>query len=160
MVDLKPILDIRNTRLDDLRRQEQTAIVAFAAARDAVAEARRKMQDYADEIRTLEVDLLRELVDTELTGADFATFQAKLDQAEKKARELAEDHRLATEEQTEKETALLETRRERTGAQSKVNRIGELKKLIDEERRAEAVRTEDAESDEFVEMMPRRNGPF
>lgn len=160
VVDLSPILDIRNSRLDDLRKQEKTATGTFAQAQAKVDEARQKMQDYADEIRTLEVDLLRELLNTELSGADFTAFQSKLDQAEKKAKDLAEQHRQAEEARSEAEKDLLERRRERTEAQSKATRIAELKKLLDEEKRAEAVRKEDAEGDEFVDSMPRRKGNF
>lgn len=160
MVDLTPILNIRGARLDDLRKQEKKAAAGYAAAAARVEEARRQMQDYAEEIRTLELDLLRELLNTELTGVDFTKFQSKLDQAEKKAKRLAEDHREASEGQTEAERELLERRRERAAAQSKANRIGELKTILDEERRAEAVRKEDAEGDEFIDMMPRRKGAF
>jgi chromosome segregation ATPase len=158
VVDLTPILNIRSSRLDDLRKQEQKSAVQHAAARAKVDEAQKQVQDYADEVRTLEVDLLRELLNTELTGADFTKFQSKLDQAEKKAKRLAEEHREAREEETEAERELLDRQRDRTVAQSKANRIGELKKILDEERRAEAIRKEDAEGDEFIDMMPRRTG--
>ncbi|MCU0910042.1 MAG: type III secretion protein [Rhodobacteraceae bacterium] len=160
MVDLSPILDIRNTRLDDLRKDEKAETAAYADATREVHEARTRMEDYAREILTLEVDLLRELVGTELTNADFAKFKAKLEEAEKKAKELAEDLRLANERMAEAERSLLKARQARVQAQSKVNRIGELKKILDEERRAEAIAREDAEGDDFVDMMPRRRGLF
>lgn len=160
MVDLTPILNLRTSRLDDLRKQEQKAAAGHLAAAAKVDEARQKMQDYADEIRTLEVDLLRDLLNTELTGADFTAFQSRLDQAEKKAKRLAEDHREASEARDDAERELLERRRDRAEAQSRTNRIGELKKILDEERRTEAIRKEDAEGDEFIDMMPRRKGAF
>lgn len=158
MIDLARVIAIRGDKVDKLRRVERTAGQACGAARDAVFKAREDMDLYAESIKTLEVDLLTELVDTEMTSLDFTAFEGKLKAAADKAIELSEAFEEANEKLRLAEIELEEARAETREASSKLNRISELNNLIEEEKNAEDARAEDAESDAFVETMTGREG--
>ncbi len=153
MTDLDRIMELRGRRRDTLKRAEQAAQDMCNVARDRVRRTRSAMDEYAEEVRTLELDLLRELMNTELRKTDFDEFREKLEAAEKKARDLAGRNDEAQKALSKAERAVDRARRDARRVEAKLNRMSQLQKLRREEAADAAIRAQDAESDDIADML-------
>ncbi|MGL6209791.1 MAG: hypothetical protein ACRC14_08185 [Paracoccaceae bacterium] len=158
MADLSRILEIRNRKLGKARRAEADAMSAMQRGRHDLGIAQEAVDAFADEIRTLEIDLLRELVESELTKADFGRLESRLKQAEDLARKLAMGLEMAAATLSRRETEAQDARSERREMQSKTARVDELVKLQTDEARVAALREEDAEIEAIAEVISARRG--
>ena len=155
MDDFTAIIGIRQRKADALRRVETASNTACDAARMRLAETRDAKLAYLEEIRTLEIDLLTELVNSEITIGDLGKLEATLLAAEQKAKALAADHDLALAQLLEREAEVEAARLDRRVATSKLNRISEIDRgLRALQTQLDAARQE-TELEEFVETMPR-----
>lgn len=157
MLDFTKIIEIRDKKLKDHRRKEKKAISECNQARDSVQAAKKAVDDFAAEIKNLEVELINDLLNTEISITDIGILNSKLEEAEKKAQRLVNEHQQAESELADAEKRLEQIRQERIKAQSKLNKISELDNVLAEERREGLIAAEDAQMDAFVETM--RPGP-
>jgi hypothetical protein len=153
MVDFKRILDIRARKLEDQRREEKQMLIACAAYRQKVQDSRIAMENYMEEIKTLEIDLLNEFVNQKMAVPDLNKLQAELDKAEDKATRLSADYTSALEYLKVAEKAMEEERRKRFILQSKHNKISEIHRIKEEEAKNRSISAEEAAIDDFVETM-------
>jgi chromosome segregation ATPase len=153
MDDLSRVLALRQRRCATLRRAEASAKDRVTVARERVRSVRQSMDDYAAQIRTLEIDLLTELMRTELKKADFDAFREKLDAAERRARRLAERLEEATKALLAAERQIDSARRARREMEAKANRIAEVRNVIAQEAAQEEAGALDAEMDEIAEAL-------
>ncbi len=158
MADLSRVLEIRDRRLTKARRAESAAAARVGLARHSLSLAQHAVDAYAEEIRTLEIDLLNELVDSELTRVDFARLEIQLKQAAIRARKLAAGLEVAAAALSHCEAEAEAARQDRRVIQSKTARIGEMVSLQRDEARAAALLREDAELEAFAEVMAMRRG--
>lgn len=160
MTEFDKIIDIRNRKVRQNRKAEKAAMAECNSARERVQKAHQAIEEFAEEIRTLEVDLLNELLETRITVLDVDELNRKLADAERKAKRLKEiyDGALAALAQAEQE--LESRRRERAIAQSKLSKIEELNLVLVEENNEASRALEDAQIDEFVETMRFAGGQF
>ncbi len=141
-----------------MRRAEALAQAACAAARQHAVAASEAMDSYLEEIRTLEIDLLAELVGSELKLEDFSRLETRLKQAENRAHFLADEHASAMSALFSSEQEIEEARTARLIAQSKSAKINEVVLLQFDAARVAAIATQDAEIDAFVETMGKPEG--
>jgi len=160
MHNFSPIIAVRDRKLNALKEEEREIQITCAVARNRTQEAFAAMNAYAEEIRTLEIDLLNELLETELRAIDIAGIEGQLKKAEQKAQELAASYQAAQRllEATEKEAS--QTRAKRVQAQAKLNKVTELNRLMENERRLEMNRLQDAEQDEFMDSFSSSSNGF
>lgn len=158
MHDLSRILAVRQRRCDTLRRVERVAKDRILAARNRVASVRKSMDDYAEQIRTLEIDLLTDLMKTELNKTDFDRFREKLEAAELRARRLADRFKEASRALSDAERDIDKARRNRREMEAKVNRVGQVLDVLDEGLRLEQTQALDAEMDEIAGILAARHG--
>jgi chromosome segregation ATPase len=160
MLDFTKIIEIRDRKLNDIRKREKRAFADCNLVRNKVKKARKEMEEFAERIRTLEVDLIKDLLETEITVFDIDELKLKLKSAENKAHRLVEDHAQAEQLLAQAEKKLEQIRGELRTAQSKLNKITELDSILADERKELSVAAEDAQIDEFVETMRSKGGPF
>ena len=153
MADLGRIVALRERRRDKLRKAEHAAIDACESARKRVTRARNAMDKYAEEVRTLEVDLLRDLMNTQLKKTDFDMFREKLEAAEQKAKSLALKFDKESQLLSRTERNVERARRETQRVAAKLNRISQLDEMFKQDAKEIAIRTEDAASDDIAEML-------
>ena len=158
MSDFSKLLQIRNRKLDVQRRAERRMADLCAYCRQEVEKARQAMEDYMEEIKTLEIDLLTELVNTELKPADFKKIEARLKEAEEKAASLSQAHTEATEQLSFAEEKMTQERRTTTLMQSKTNKVAEIDRIERDAALTRQSNAEEAAIDEFVETMWARGG--
>lgn len=158
MDDLSRILSLRQRRCATLRRAEDAARDRVTAARERVRSVRQSMDDYAAQIRTLEIDLLTNLMKTELRKTDFDAFRETLEAAELRARRLAERHKEATKALLEAERGIDKARRDRRDMEAKVNRIAQVNDVLAEDRAIAETRARDVEMDDVAEILSARRG--
>jgi len=153
MNDLSRIVELRSRRRDTFRRTEKEKQDMCDVARKKAQRTRNAMDAFADEVRTLEIDLLRDLMNTELRKTDFDKFREALEAAEKKARDLASQNEEAAKALTRSERALDRARNDVQRVETKLNRMSQLQKMQLEEVADCAARAQDAEADDIAEMM-------
>jgi hypothetical protein len=158
MVDLGRILVLRERRRDAMRRVESAAKQTVETTRAKVQIVRATMDAFAAKIRTLEIELLTELMNTEMKVTDFDTFRDTLKAAETEAKRLSEEHRLAMQELLQAERSLDKARRNRREVESKVNRIGKVQEVLLDQRAWEEMMARDAEMDDIAEVLAGRGG--
>jgi predicted RNase H-like nuclease (RuvC/YqgF family) len=153
MSNLARIIELRERRRDSMKRVEKTARGICDDARNQLHAARNAMERYAEEVRTLEIDLLRDLMNTELRKNDFDRFREKLDAAAKKAQQLAAQYHAAGFAVEKAERAVDRAHRDTRRIESKLNRISQVERVQREDADLLSVRALDAESDDIAEMM-------
>jgi hypothetical protein len=158
MVDLGRILVLRERRRDAMRRAETAARQRVEASRANVQSVRETMEAFTAKIRTLEIELLTELMNTEMKVTDFDAFRDTLKAAEDEAKRLSENHRLATYDLMQAERSLDKTRRDRREVESKVNRIGKVQEVLLDQRSWAEMIARDAEMDDIAEVLSGRKG--
>lgn len=158
MVDLGRILVLRERRRDAIRRAEVAAKVRVETSRIKVQTVRETMDAFAAKIRTLEIELLTELMNTEMKVTDFDAFRDTLKAAETEAKRLSDNHRLATMELLQAERSLDKVRRDRRVVESKVNRIGKVQEVLLDQRSWAEMMARDAEMDDIAEVLSGRKG--
>jgi chromosome segregation ATPase len=158
MDDLSRVLALRQRRCATLRRAEDAARAKVTAARDRVRSVRQSMDDYAAQIRTLEIDLLTELMRTELKKTDFDAFRETLEAAERRARRLADRLDEATKSLMQAERGIDQARRNRRDMETKTNRISQVHDVIVQDRALAEAQARDAEMDDIAEVLSARRG--
>lgn len=157
-MDLTQIIKIRQRKFDDCQREEREALGKHGLARRTLDLAHQRVLDYSKEISTLELDLLTELLNTEITVQDIDALNQKLKDAEDKARRLAGACELAQEQLTEAEAGVRAARLTKQKANSGLNKITAIDEELATERKQLALAAEEAEIDDFVETMFGRAG--
>jgi len=153
MLDFSRVVALRQRRLDRMLKAENAEKVALSGARDALSAAQKAIDDYLEETRTLEIDLLTELLHRGVSVNDLLAVEETLKKTKQKARELA-DRRAECE-------ALLDAAKERARIAER-NRLQSARKLDKSEHiqshiqalrhQAELFR-EEAAIDEFCEQV-------
>lgn len=156
MADLARILSLREKRCTALRRAEKVASSQALAARERVKSIQQSIDEYAAEVRTLEIDLLAELVRTELKKNDFDAFHEKLAAAEQHARRLAERLQEAKKSLSEAVHQFKKARQDRREMEAKTNRIAQVQNDIAQEAATAQTVANDAEMDEIAEVLSGR----
>lgn len=150
MADLERIIQLRNVRYDKLLRKQSLAEEALEAARETLLRARNEMDAFAEKMRTLEIELLTELLNTRLHKTDFDIFSEKLKKAEEETADLVRRHDQAALNFQKNERAMERVGREAQEVQSKINKLNQLRSVIAEEERGAELRAVDAQSDDIA----------
>ncbi|MCY1740500.1 hypothetical protein [Ensifer sp. SL37] len=91
MTELALVLQVRDRRLKRARREMSEAKAALARANSSAAEAKKAIDDFREQVRTLEIDLLTSLLNTSVTMHELAAVEETLRKTEKRARQLAKE---------------------------------------------------------------------
>lgn len=158
MVDLGRILVLRERRRDAMRRAETAARLRVEASRTNVQIVRETMEAFKAKIRTLEIELLTELMNTEMKVTDFDAFRDTLKAAENEAKRLSDDYQQAISELMQAERNLDKARRDRRDVESKVNRIGKVQEVLLDQRAMAEMVARDVEMDDIAEVLSGRKG--
>lgn len=156
MDDFSRIVELRQRRLDRARRIESEEHAALNQAKAARADAEREIADYLSSIRTLEADLLTELLHKAVSVKDLLAVEEALKKVQQKAEKLA-DHR------SECETRVVEAEeRTRIAARDRAERARKLNKSELIQQRMESLQAqqdlarEESAIDEYCEQMTAR----
>lgn len=152
-VDFSRIISVRDKKLARSRRKEAQGNARCHAARKSVKAARQAMDQYADEIRHLEVRMISNLMDRKITLQDIYAIEAKLKRVAAQANELSEQYSAAKEFLADTETDLSILRTQRIASQRELQKISELDKHISEAKAKKRQQMEDAELSEFAELL-------
>lgn len=160
MHDFSKIVALRRRRLDRMLKAESAEKAALSEATAALDEAQKEIDDFLEKTRTLEIDLLTELLNKRVSINDLLAVEEELKKVKAKAEELAE-HRADCETRLReaKERARIATR----------NRVQSARKLDKSEhvqdhmlllQRHASMAREEAAIDEFCELMAARGGEW
>lgn len=152
-MDLAPIIQLRERKLSDRERDEKNALARCDSARRTYALAQQRIEAFADQIRTLELDLLRELLDTQITIHDIDALHERLKEAEQTAHRLANAANLAKIELAGAEKRATTARETKQNASAALNKINCFNDELAKEKAILAAAAEDAEIEDFVETM-------
>lgn len=156
MIDFARVITVRERKTDASKKNESRAYAACQAARTQLAIARVEMEDFAERLKTLEVELLSDLLKTRITVHDVAVLRDRLNDARDKALQLVENVKEAQAHLEMREEILEGERRKTLHLQSKLKRITELDKKLIEVEAMNQIKVEDAKMDEFVDTMSAR----
>ncbi len=153
MPDLTKIIDIRERKIADAKKAEKQAVIQLNNAEASVLRAKQDMQDYSEEIKNKEKELLSGLMNKEITVNDIAKLETEMKKIEQHAIELSKAYN-----HTKKITDLIRKEVEKAQqikqeSETKLKKIQEVSKAFDAEKIAEATALEEAQIDEFVETM-------
>jgi ATP phosphoribosyltransferase regulatory subunit HisZ len=157
MDDFAQIVRLRERRLDRARGRHMETNRAFAAAGRRLTVAQNVVDDFLEETRTLELDLLTELLNTSVTTQDLMRIEETLKRTEQRAQKLADDV-------SEAKVVLNETGKIAEAAAADKDRIearlNKSREMHDHMQRREQLviqAAEDAELDEFSVCMTARS---
>ncbi|QPC44321.1 hypothetical protein HW532_17425 [Kaustia mangrovi] len=156
MRDFSQIVALRQRRLDRMVKAESAEKAAVAQADQACEAAQKAIDDYLEETRTLEIDLLTALLNKRVSVNDLLAVEETLEKTKQKAQELADRREACRTRLAEARERARIVRRERVRSALKLNKSEHIEShLLDERRKAET-RAEDAALDEFSEQMAAR----
>ncbi|WP_299211339.1 hypothetical protein [uncultured Tateyamaria sp.] len=156
MRDLSQLVAIRKKRADRKMRLEAKARQALLAASSDVQKALDDIEAFAQQVKTLELDLLNDLLKCEVTVADIKKMESQLLAAEKQAAKLREQLTLAQEKEDAHENAFQKARSAKVDAHSSLQKIEVSQEhLLSEVAKLES-EAEDRELDEVVQGLFRR----
>ncbi|WP_173932927.1 hypothetical protein [Chelativorans sp. Marseille-P2723] len=158
MIDFSKIVAIRQRRLDRMITAEKLEEAALRQADADCEAAQQAIDDYLEQTRTLEIDLLTNLLNKSVSVNDLLAVEETLRKTKEKAQELA-NHR------AECETRLLEAKervriagRQRANSAVKLNKSEHIQTHLRQQRMHSEELREEAALDEFCEQMAARKG--
>lgn len=152
-MNLEAIIELRERKLTDRQREEDVTLERCEEARRAYLLSRQRVDEFTEEIRTLELDLLNELLDTRITIHDIDALNERLAEAEATAKRLADAVSFAEVELANAEQDVAKARVAKRSASARLKKINCFNDELNRERAILATAAEDAEIDDFVETM-------
>ena len=159
MIEFSRVISVRERKVGAAKSSEAAAFLACEAARQKLSAARQRMEGFAEEVKDLEIRLLSDLMKTNITVHDVARLRDKLRDVEIHTLNLVDQVRSAQSELAAQEQRLEAKRQATLRIQSKLRRITELDKKLEEIEAKDRLKKEDEKMDEFIETMTSR-GPF
>ena len=156
MVEFSKVIAVRERKRERATKGLTQAEAARDEACDAVQLAQSELETFAESVKTLEVELLRDLLRTNITVSDVAILRDKLKKAEEKAREHVANVQRARDALMLQENAVEAQRHTMKVTSSKLRRITEIDKELARIESTKAILREDAKLDEFAEQMAAR----
>ncbi|MCP1846090.1 SMC interacting uncharacterized protein involved in chromosome segregation [Bradyrhizobium sp. USDA 4524] len=153
MVDFGQIVRIRSRRLDHARRNLARSRRLFAEAGRRFMEAQDAADTFLKKTRTLEIDLLTEILNKPVTTNDLRAIEERLRKTQDDAQNLANVVAAARHALTESGDALEMASTEKKATESRLNKSREMHDLLRQIVCAEEIAAEDAELDEFCELI-------
>ncbi|WP_176086022.1 hypothetical protein [Martelella sp. HB161492] len=152
MHNFQQIVTLRKQRTERARRNEAHARQELEKSSAAVIEAKKAVEAFREETKTLEWDLLKRLIGHAVTINDLLDVEVQLKAAQKKAQELVDKVTVCKNTEQEDKQRLEQRRAFRVAATLKLNKSEEMESEFAAERRREQTFAEDALMDEFSEM--------
>lgn len=156
MVDFSQIVALRDRKVQRVRKAETQALFAYEEASAFVEERQAEADAFLEKNRTLEFDLLQEILNSKITVRDVQAIEEKLRKAEEKARQYAARIAEAKEEQNNAAEAVQIARSDVRSARQQLRKSQEFQTQQDQEKRQRAIAAEEAALDEFSELMTAR----
>lgn len=156
MVELDPLITLRDRRVSKARRAEERARKQVKAAQAEHERVQAERDAFLKEIRTLESDLLSVLMNTRVTVHDLLAVKEKLDEAERRTENLeaaieeaqdAVDDAIAAQDAAKRDTARHTCRLEKSR---------EMQRHLRDLERQSLQAAEDAQLDEVSQVLAAR----
>jgi len=156
MLDFSRIVALRQLRLDRMLKAENAEKAAASEALSSLDAAEKATENYLEETRTLEIDLLTTLLNRKVSVNDLLAVEETLKRTKEKARELA-DRRAECQDQLAraKERARI-AGRNRLASALKLNKGRHLHEHLRLRKINEANLHEEAALEEFCDQLSAR----
>lgn len=153
MGDLNQILKIRSSRLDRLRRAENSARENYNAANDEEIRVKQKISEYKMYVAQMEIDLLENLINSGIDQGGLEEIFQKLETAQSKAVDLKKEHDKALKHAKSLEAVVDDAWRNRVEAQKKFDKMTQLNEIHTDLQKQASRKQEQAALDNTIESM-------
>lgn len=153
MVDYSHIVRVRGRRLDHARRNLARTKSAFTEAGRRLVDAQHDVASFLEETQTLEIGLLKDVLDRPVTINDLLAIDEKLRKVKTHAQKLADAVVVARQALKATGDAFEAAAVEKTATEAHLNKSGELHARHRQIEKLKLIAAEDAELDEFTELI-------
>lgn len=149
--NLKQIIEIRARKRDRVYAAEQSQQAEVRNAEARLRAVQEEIREFQDELKTLEADLLKDLVGKEVGVDDILMVEQALRKAADHAKSLSDTADQIIQEIDECHVRLENIRRQRVGIERRLNNISEVAQETWSRAKRVAIQVEDAAEEEIME---------
>jgi len=157
MLDFSRIVALRQRRLDRSLKMESAEKAAVLDAQQSLAASQKAIDEYLEETRTLEIDLLTELLNRKVSVNDVLAVEKILQKTKEKARELAHRRANCQDRLAEAKERARIAGRNRFSSALKLNKSTHIQDHMRVLRRRSVDLRDEAVIEEFCEQLAARN---